>query len=51
MISRWRNSPHWALYDENGILVAVFVYKKGAREVAKRLNISTDQKQSRKEDS
>jgi hypothetical protein len=28
---------YWALYDADGILVCVCVYKKGAREVLRRL--------------
>lgn len=28
---------HWAVYDEQGVLIAVTVYKKGAREVIERL--------------
>ncbi len=29
---------HWALYDEDGILIVVCVYKKGAEEVKRRLS-------------
>lgn len=27
----------WAIYDENNILICVTVYKKGAKEVIRRL--------------
>ena len=30
-------SRHWAVYDEEGALVCVTVYKRGAREVVRRL--------------
>ena len=30
-------SRHWAVYDEKGALVCVTVYKRGAREVVRRL--------------
>jgi antitoxin component YwqK of YwqJK toxin-antitoxin module len=36
-IERWKNGRHWAIYDENGELIAVVVYKKGAKEIVKRL--------------
>ncbi|SEP46956.1 hypothetical protein SAMN04490178_1425 [Propionispora vibrioides] len=29
---------YWAIYDKNGELICVTVYKKGALEVMKRLN-------------
>ncbi len=30
---------HWAVYDEDGILVVVTLYKKGAAEVVRRLTV------------
>ncbi len=36
-IVRWKNRKHWAIFDEAGELVAVVVYKKGAREIVRRL--------------
>jgi hypothetical protein len=29
----------WAVYDANGILICLTVYKKGAKEVIRRLSI------------
>lgn len=29
---------YWAVYDDNGQLICVTVYKKGANEVMRRLN-------------
>jgi hypothetical protein len=37
-VSRYKGSRHWAIYDPHGALVCVALYRKGAREVAKRLN-------------
>ena len=30
---------YWAVYDELGVLVCVCVYRKGAREVVRRLSL------------
>ena len=35
-IERYGNTRHWAVYDEQG-LVVVTLYKRGAREVQRRL--------------
>ena len=32
-----KRGRHWAVYDEEGTLVCVCVYKKGAQEVVRRL--------------
>jgi cytochrome b len=40
-ITRYKNSRHWAIHDPNGALVCVALYKKGASEVARRLNATT----------
>ena len=36
-IERYGKTRFWALYDEDGALIAVTVYKKGAEEVKRRL--------------
>jgi len=36
-ITRYGNTRFWALYDEDGTLICVTVYKKGAEEVMRRL--------------
>jgi hypothetical protein len=36
-IDRWSQSRYWAVYDDDGQLVCVTVYKKGAKEVVRRL--------------
>jgi hypothetical protein len=36
-IERWQESRYWAVYDDDGDLVCVTVYKKGAKEVVRRL--------------
>ena len=36
-ITRYRRTRFWALYDEDGALICVTVYKKGAIEVMRRL--------------
>jgi hypothetical protein len=36
-IDRWSQSRYWAVYDDDGELVCVTVYKKGAKEVVRRL--------------
>ena len=36
-VRRWKNGRNWAAYDANGELIAVTVYKKGAREIVRRL--------------
>jgi hypothetical protein len=41
-IERYRSyERHWALYDPDGELVCLTVYKRGAEEVVRRLEIST----------
>ena len=37
-ISRYKGGRHWAIHDPDGALVCVALYKKGANEVARRLN-------------
>ena len=37
-IERWKQGRYWALYDADGVLIAVCVYKKGAQEVKRRLS-------------
>jgi hypothetical protein len=37
-VSRYKGSRHWAIRDPSGSLVCVALYKKGAQEVARRLN-------------
>jgi hypothetical protein len=32
-----KHGRHWAVYDHNGQLIVVCVYKKGAAEVVRRL--------------
>jgi YD repeat-containing protein len=36
-IERYKGGRFWAVYDANGQLVCVTVYKRGAAEVVKRL--------------
>jgi len=36
-IEKYRGSNHWGVFDEKGELVCVTVYKKGAKEVVRRL--------------
>ena len=36
-ITRWKNGRFWAVWDADGTLVVVCVYKKGAQEVVRRL--------------
>jgi len=36
-ITRYRKTRFWALYDEDGELICVTVYRKGAEEVKRRL--------------
>ncbi len=36
--SRYKNGRHWAIHAPDGKLVCVALYKKGAAEVARRLN-------------
>ena len=33
---------HWAVYDEEGELIVVTVYKRGAQEVKRRLSVSSE---------
>jgi len=37
-VCKYKNSRNFAVYDDQGNLVCVCVYKKGAEEVARRLN-------------
>lgn len=39
MSVRKYKARYWALYDEQEILIAVCVYKKGAEEVKRRLSL------------
>jgi hypothetical protein len=39
-IDKWP-PRYWAVYDDDGELVCVTVYKKGAKEVVRRLSIAT----------
>lgn len=36
-IAKYRGGKYWAVYDQNGDLICITVYKKGALEVVKRL--------------
>jgi len=36
-IERYRNTRYWAILDEDGTLVCLCVYRKGALEVVRRL--------------
>ncbi len=36
-IERYGKTRFWALYDEDGTLICVTVYRKGAEEVLRRL--------------
>jgi len=38
-IRRWKRGRHFALFDEQGDLIVVTVYKKGAEEVKRRLKL------------
>jgi len=38
-IARYGKTRHWAVYDEKAILVCVCLYKKGAIEVVRRLQV------------
>ncbi len=40
-VQRYRNTRQWAVYDVDGALVCVCVYKRGALEVARRLGQGT----------
>jgi len=37
-ITRYRKTRFWAVWDTDGTLIAVCVYKKGAEEVLRRLS-------------
>ncbi len=39
-IERWKGGRFWAVYDVDGSLVCVTVYRKGAMEVVRRLQQS-----------
>lgn len=45
-VSRYKESRHWAIHDQNGALVCVAVYKKGAAEVTRRLNAAAKEPDS-----
>ena len=36
-IARYRNTRFWGVWDQDGILVCVCVYKRGAQEVKRRM--------------
>lgn len=36
-IEKWKGGPFWAVFDHQGELVCVCVYKRGALEVVRRL--------------
>jgi hypothetical protein len=38
-IERYGNTRHWAVYASDGTLVCLCVYRKGAEEVVKRLQV------------
>ena len=42
MVVKKYGARFWAVYDEDGMLVCVTVYKKGAVEVCKRLSKGRD---------
>ena len=37
-VTRWKGRRFWAVHDGQGALVCVCVYRKGAREVVRRLD-------------
>ena len=37
-VTRYKHSRFWAVWDSDGTLVCLCVYKKGAREVLRRLS-------------
>jgi hypothetical protein len=39
-IERYKQTRFWAVLDKDGTLIAVCVYKRGAREVLRRLTAS-----------
>ncbi|MGH9764319.1 MAG: hypothetical protein ACREAC_26080 [Blastocatellia bacterium] len=43
-IEKWP-PKYWAVYDDDGELVCVTVYKKGAKEVVRRLTTATQVRQ------
>jgi hypothetical protein len=44
-IERYRKTRYWAVVDATGALVCLCVYRKGAREVVKRLEQALDDAQ------
>ena len=40
-VQRYRRTRFWAVYDPDGTLVCVTVYRKGAEEVARRMSENT----------
>jgi len=36
-VEKYGRTRFWAVYDEQGILICLTVYKKGAQEVVRRL--------------
>ena len=41
-IERYRNTRYWAVLDEDGTLVCLCVYRKGALEVVQRLQATNN---------
>lgn len=37
-IMKYRGGKYWAVLDEQGVLICLCVYKKGAQEVVRRLS-------------
>ena len=38
IIRKYKQTRNWAIYDRNGELIAVTLYKKGALEIVRRLS-------------
>lgn len=43
-IERYKRSRYWAVWDCDGTLICITVYKKGALEVLRRLNALAEQR-------
>jgi|GEM_PF-3407723 hypothetical protein len=41
-VAKYRDSRFWGVWDESGELVCVCVYRRGAREVTRRLQGQTE---------
>jgi|GEM_PF-4041703 hypothetical protein len=39
---KYKDGRNWAVYDSNDNLIAVVVYRKGAKEIVRRLNGTTN---------